>query len=241
MIQVLFVYCGPWAVLQFNDLTMKREAPEELAPEDIAILLTLWHDLYDTRKADGKPRSSGMTREKLVEVLVAPEGEETTASRPFYTESALKAHLTGLKKLVNSDRDVHDHQMIRTYKTYAKSSGAKEAHRKGRHRDVYALAEGDLITWPTTAQLVLEVWNSDGHHIVETVLVERIEGRHLKRQPGAAPLTKEEISEDIDWVISRKYLDRYARNNLRGDGDQIRRLRYEIDYIGAIAAFCLAD
>jgi hypothetical protein len=222
-------------MIQSHDI-MVGEAPRHLSREDIDILLALWHDLYDRRKNKHGRRSSGMTRDQLAEILVRRMEDEP---RPFKTRAALNKHLTGLKKLVNSAPGLHDRQMIRVENTAAKSLKAKIA---GHHRDVYTLAEGELITWPDTARIVIEVWNSDGHHIVEDVLLNRMLALNLKRGPEAdAPmLDRQAILGDINWAIERKYIDRYGGNNIRGDGER-SRLRFEVDFVSAIAEFCCTD
>jgi len=196
-------------------------APERLYSEDVAILVALWNDLYQPRTGGSdKPRSEGLTREQLAELLVSNSPDE----KPFRTKSALYKHLGGLKQVTN---------LVSTYTVAAKTRKGGLSKKAGHRRDLYTLAEGDCISWPATARIVMGVWDSPGHHIDEATLITSMESLRPRRDADGPVLTRDEILADIEFSIAKGYLDRYI-NSLRS----ARRLRYELQYINKIAAVC---
>jgi hypothetical protein len=196
---------------------------KSLSPHDIQILLALWLDLYGPRHTQtGSPRRSGLTREELCRILVDRPTLGQTGVAIFKTAASINKHLTALKQL---------NKLVLTDQVPAHTQTGTGA---GHFRDRYSLAEGKAITWATTAKIVIEVWSSAGHHINEEILINRVASLQLEREPGTAPLSRGEILADINFAVSKKYLNRYERD-LRAD----QRLYFEIDYITAIAAFCI--
>lgn len=198
---------------------MGIEAPGHLAAEDVAILRTLWDDLY--QPMNNGCRGTGLTREQLAVLLVQDRQHK---DRPFKTRSALDRHLTGLKQLT---------ELVFTDTAPARSK-KQPGQTIGHRRDLYTLAEGKGITWATTARIVMEVWNSTGHHIPEKLLMARMCRLKLRRDVEGPKLTKVEIIADVNFSIEKKYINRYGAD-IRGD----ERLRFEIDYINEIAAHCV--
>ncbi|MCX6590780.1 MAG: hypothetical protein NTZ56_04565 [Acidobacteria bacterium] len=193
-----------------------------LNPYDIEILWALWDDLYrsDVDRTLGH-RKAGLTREQLENILVKRSPED---SRLFKTRSALNKHLTRLKTLSN---------LVSTASTAARRRDGSVAP-TGDRRDVYALYEGEAITWATTARIVLEVWNSPGHHINQRGLVNRMTQLGLRREPDSSPLTENTVLADVQYAIDKGYLNRYE-DDLRADV----RLGFEIGYISRIAGYAI--
>ena len=167
-------------------------------------------------------RGNGLTREQLAELLV----DKQDKTKPFKTRSALDKHLSGLKQLKN---------LVVTGGAPAQSkkqTGAKTGHR----RDVYTLAESEAITWPETARMMIEIWDSPGHHIPEEVLIHNMLKLGLKRQQSGPVMSRSEIIADIEYSIVKGYTNRYEAD-IRTD----RRLRFEIDYIINISGHSFTD
>ena len=194
---------------------MGESGPKFLDSTDVAILMALWQNLYGSDDSSGRShRRIGLTRDDLAAKLVGREAE-----KPLRTSAALYKHLAKIKGAPG---------LVRTSKGPTRSAGAP--------RDIYSLSESDIISWPTTARIVMEVWNAPGHHIDEERLIDKLASLQLRRDSDSPPIEKRDISMDIDYAISRKYLERFSRD-LRAE----QRLRFEIEYLSQVAAHCLSS
>jgi hypothetical protein len=188
---------------------------KSLDPGDLAILKALWENLYESNYGSSRShRPEGMTRDELTSKLVGPEPE-----KPFRTSGAMYKHLANLKLLTE------------TVVTFS----VRTSKGVGKHRDVYTLARDQAIVWPSTARIVMEVWDAPGHHISEEGLIQRMSSIQLRRESHGRPLEPGDIALDIKYAISTGYLDRYS-----SDVRAAERLRFEVGYVNAIAERCLS-
>lgn len=220
-------------------------SPDFLLQEDIRILATLWHDLYGPLGSEPKRRKRGMSRDDLEDLLVQKEPSTTEnpsagcsvcanwpLGKPFGSRAALEKRLYFLKHVVNSSGDKHDRQMIQTR---LGSAIDKNGGHSGHRRDLYGLATGELITWPRTARIVMEVWDARGSHLPLSILVDKIRNLRLQNPEEQVPLVEErDILEDINWSQDHHYLATYT-GRIRAD---LPRTSFEIDYLAVLAAHC---
>ena len=205
-----------------------------LVEEDVAILMALWHDLNTTlQQQQGevkKHRKSGLAREELADILVA---DKEHPAKPFRSDATLFKHLEKLKKhftdVLTTDKIPAVHVPMPT-----QEKQEKKAMKGGKNRDSYQLAIGNVITWPETARIVIEVWDARQQHIEKETLILRIEALRLKRHLDGPVFKRVEIDRDIDFAVAGQYLTPYGIELMPG-----KRLRREHLYVAAVAEQCL--
>ena len=199
------------------------KAPDFLRSAHIAILLELWKDIHTGCKG-------GLDRRQLRKLLVTEsDGTSTSGSggsnaepggpeRAFKSKETLFAQLGNLKKLTN---------LVHT----------KQGFSGGKPKDVYTIMYEQAITWPTTARIVVEIYDADDQSIEEDILVRRILAMSFKRTKESTQLSEPAVRSAVKWACQEERKPPYL---IREDDILIatRRLRFEIDYLKAIAEHC---
>jgi len=225
VVQVLMkTLCGNFEVssIQSGYIVPVAKAPAFLRPEHIAILVALWEDLHQ-----GKKRGLGRRELKLRlvrnkdsvtvdEAAVSKLSPVQSVTPIFESAGTLYAQIGHLKQLKS---------LVETNTAY---SGGKPS-------DVYTIALEKAVTWPTTARILVEIYDADDLTIEEDVLVTRIRKMRLKRSADGSELSEGGIKNAIAWVAEDKRDPPYIRR----EGDLLTarpRLKFEIDYLRTIAA-----
>ena len=221
--------------------TFSKLPKPPLVEEDIAILMALWNELDTQPKKAGKHREPGLSRYELAQRLVAATGRKKSSARtnklpkqtgpdihsqkPFRTKATLFKHFLKLKQQYED--------ILSTVKLPAVNKPGKTG---GQRRDAYQLAIGNVITWPETARMVLEVWDEPHKHLEKEQLILRMEAMHLKRQNDGRLFDRTEVERDLDFVVSREYLYSYGTELMADDkAHPDGRLHREYLYLAAVA------
>jgi hypothetical protein len=217
-------------LLRYNPVTTvpTAKAPTFLRPEHIAVLVALWEDLHH-----GKKR--GLGRRELRALLVRESKEKDSDALAVEKRSVSKIEpARSVTRIFASAGTLH--AQIGNLKKLKTLVETNTAYSGGKPSDVYTIALENAVTWPTTARILVEIHDADDLSIEEDVLVARIKKMRLKRSADGSELSESAIKNAIAWVSDDKRDPPYIRR----EGDILTarpRLKFEIDYLRAVAAY----
>jgi hypothetical protein len=156
--------------------------PQRLTAIDLEILKLLWTDLYSGN-------GFGLTRKKL---LASIQEKTPKDQAPIVkTDSALRVHL---RKLISHIPPL----MV---------SGKAETDTPGGKPSVYKFARDAAITWPTTAFILLQLWQFPGRAVEREVFIEKMLKLGVGNSSTGNRLTEDELRYQIATSIKWNYID----------------------------------
>ena len=156
--------------------------PQRLTTVDLEILKLLWTDLYSGN-------GFGLTRKKLLVALQknSPEGRDPIMK----SDAALRVHLRKLMLRVPA--------VMMAEKAETDAPGGKPM--------VYKFARDTTISWPTTAFMVIRLWQFPGRAVEQQVFIEQMLKLGIKNSSTGSRATEDELLHQIATSITWKYID----------------------------------
>lgn len=187
---------------------MAVRSTQRLPTIDLEILKLLWKDLYSGN-------GFGLTRKEIFEALK----EKTAHSQLpiFQTDAALRSHLRALK--------ARDPSLM--------VSGKAETNVPGGKPLVYKFDRDITISWPTTAFMLIQLWQFQGRAVERHVFIEKMLQLGIKNSStGMTKATRDELSRQIDTSIAWGYINLINRSVLLPTD----RIQFEHDLLKFIAS-----
>ena len=182
----------------------------QLPQIDLEILKLLWLDLRS-----GRSGGLGLTRKQLFVALhhdVIVAGETPCVK----TDAALRPHL---RKITQRSPSVVVVRPVETNEPGGKPNG-------------YAIDRDHIVTWPSTAAMLIALWETEPVKQVEqSVFVEQVLQRKIPNSSTGKPATENEILKQVKTSHEWGYIT-YVNETVMVPSS---RLEYELEYLAFVA------
>jgi len=197
----------------------------------LEILKLIWLE-WNSNRAGERLVDGGLTRDEIFASLSGKlHSNWNSKPRPGDANSAV---LPPAPPLINAAVTLkrHLHQLCAGEPQYLITR--KVPDRRGSPF-VYKINDVSVVTWPSTAFLLTEVWKAK--HIGKDVLVEAMlaqDGVAFLDKPAAREQVIREIERQINWCLAQKYLE-YVEEHEESDYRPADRLHYECRFLEYVA------
>jgi hypothetical protein len=209
----------------------------ELHLEILKLVWSEWNNTQTGRRiVDG-----GLTRDELFDGLKDKRQSNWLPRRPKATDQVLSPVLPSAPPLVAESETLkrHLHHLCIDDPKYLTS--AKVTDRRGSPF-VYKINDMTVITWPSTAFLMTEIWKAKHvpkHTFVES-MVRQKKVRFLADEASTREQIVTEIESQINWCIAQRYLEHVEQRELAAYRPA-DRLHYESRLLAFIAQHARPD
>jgi hypothetical protein len=180
----------------------------QLPKVDLQILKMLWVELHSGR-------GFGLTRKQIFEEFKRSIGEGGPLVR---TDAALRVHL----------------RLLVQRKPALVVVKKMETNEPGGRPHSYAIDRDSIITWPSTATMLVELWKAQPVRSVErATFVEQMLQRNILNSSTGKPATENEILKQLKTSQDWGYIA-YVNESVMLPGD---RLEFELEYLEFVASY----